>query len=83
VTDKPCFFQPLLDRLAGLPVDETLYDGVPDCMDPPLRQWIARALRKTDGADRRVAMRHAYDSERFRGAANAVGLDQGLDVWLR
>lgn len=33
-------FQPLVERLAGLPRDETLHDGVPDWLDHPLRDWL-------------------------------------------
>ena len=33
-------FQPLDDRLAGLPADDTLHAGVPDWLDQPLRDWL-------------------------------------------
>ena len=33
-------FQSLPDRLSGLPIDETLHDGVPDWLDQPLRDWL-------------------------------------------
>jgi len=42
-------FQPLPDRLAGLPDDETLHDGVPDWLDEPLRAWL-QTVFKDEGA---------------------------------
>jgi hypothetical protein len=34
-------FQRLDDRLAGRPIDQTLYDGVPVWLGGPLRAWVA------------------------------------------
>lgn len=55
-------FQLLPDRLAGLPVDQTLHDGVPDWLDQPLRDWIVAVMtdQGDEGAERlasRVLMR--------------------------
>jgi hypothetical protein len=35
----------LADRLAGKPEAETLYEGLPDHLDIPVRQWLASVLR--------------------------------------
>jgi hypothetical protein len=53
--DRP--FQRLDDRLAGLPIDETLHAGVPRWLEKPLRQWLASAVRDQDDVARRVVMR--------------------------
>jgi hypothetical protein len=55
-------FQLLPDRLAGLPIDQTLHDGVPDWLDQPLRDWIVAVMtdQGDEGAERlarRVLMR--------------------------
>lgn len=50
-------FQPLSARMGGLPNDTTLYDGVPDWLNDPLRGWIAQALDSDEALARRIAMR--------------------------
>lgn len=63
--DRP--FQRLRERIAGLPIDETLHDGVPDWLEGPLREWLAGALRGEDLLARRVMMRlqWAVDVRRY------------------
>jgi hypothetical protein len=43
-------FQPLADRLAGLPRDETLHDSVPTWLDQPLHDWL-ESMFKADGPE--------------------------------
>ncbi|CNF63369.1 Uncharacterised protein [Mycobacterium tuberculosis] len=50
-------FQRLRDRIAGLPIDDSLHDDVPDWLEGPLREWLAGALRGEDFLARRVMMR--------------------------
>jgi hypothetical protein len=55
-------FQLLADRLAGLPIDETLHDDVPEWLDQPLRDWLQAVFTDegSTGSDRlasRVLMR--------------------------
>ncbi len=45
VTEVPPF-QPLAERLAGLPRDETLHDDVPEWLDHPLRDWLNAVLSR-------------------------------------
>lgn len=47
-------FQALSQRMAGSPLDRTLYDGVPDWLAMPLRDWLLEVL--TDELARRVAL---------------------------
>jgi hypothetical protein len=42
-------FQLLADRLAGLPIDEPLHDGVPEWLDQPLRDWLQSVLMAEGG----------------------------------
>ena len=46
--------QPLSAREAGLPLDTTPYEGIPEHLEPPLRQWARSFL--TAGLERRVAL---------------------------
>lgn len=55
-------FQPLSDRLAGLPIDKTLHDDVPDWLEHPLRDWLQTVFRDEGGPNgehlaRRALMR--------------------------
>lgn len=55
-------FQPLPARLAGLPIDQTLYDDVPDRLYLPLWDWLDAVFKDQgkEGAERlarRVPMR--------------------------
>lgn len=50
-------FQPLPARMAGLPVDKTLHDGVPEWLSDPLRDWLAEALEGDEALSQHVAMR--------------------------
>ncbi len=43
-------FQPLPDRLTGRPIDQTLYDDVPDWLYLPLRDWL-RVVFKNEGSE--------------------------------
>lgn len=47
-------FQKLDDRLAGLPVDQALHEGVTEWLEPALRRWLMLAL--TDDVAQRVAL---------------------------
>lgn len=47
--------QPFSDRLAGAPLKDTLFEGVPSHLVLPLGDWIATAL--TDDLARRVCLR--------------------------
>jgi hypothetical protein len=56
-------FQPLPERLAGLPVDQTLHDGVPNWLDRPLREWFQDMLRLGgDELSRRVVIRLRWEA---------------------
>ncbi|WBC14016.1 hypothetical protein O7600_23320 [Micromonospora sp. WMMA1998] len=48
-------FQALDDRLAGKPLDSTLYDGVPKWLEQPLRNWLGDCLDV--GTSKRVMLR--------------------------
>jgi hypothetical protein len=79
-------FQPLPDRLADLPVDETLHDGVPIWLDLPLRDWLQSVFRDegprgSEHLASRVLMRlrWAKDNERQTYVVR-VGLCQGTDL---
>jgi hypothetical protein len=52
-------FQPLDARLAGDPIDETLFEGAPPHLVAPLEDWIAQVLAKPSNLTlaRRVALR--------------------------
>lgn len=53
-------FQPLPERLAGLPRDETLHAGVPEWLDHPLRDWLGTAFsreRQISGGEEYLARR--------------------------
>jgi hypothetical protein len=56
VTELPPF-QPLRDRLAGLPLDETLHDDVPEWLDLPLHDWLNSALAAQGDEAERLASR--------------------------
>lgn len=76
-------FQPLPARMAGLPLDTTSYDGVPDWLIDPLRDWIAQALDGDDNLARRIAMRLRWTSAIGRGYTDQLiwcGGDQLLTV---
>ncbi len=47
-------FQPLPDRLAGLPIDQTLYEGIPDWLYLPLYDWLQAVFKDEakDGSER-------------------------------
>ena len=49
-------FQPLHTRLAGLPANDALHDGVPDWLAEPLREWLISTLNH-EALARRVLMR--------------------------
>lgn len=48
-------FQTLNDRLAGLPVDRALQDGVPEWLVLPIREWLNESL--TNEIAKRVVLR--------------------------
>jgi hypothetical protein len=48
-SDRPPF-QPLDQRLAGHPIDDALYPGVPEWLIQPLRDWFRTCL-SADGGD--------------------------------
>jgi hypothetical protein len=50
-------FQLLPARLAGLPLDDILHEGVPVWLAAPLREWLARALHGDETLARRAVMR--------------------------
>ncbi|MEU5163833.1 hypothetical protein AB0G74_30050 [Streptomyces sp. NPDC020875] len=82
-------WQPLSDREAGLPVDQTVHEGVPEHLEPGLRSWIKElvvpeslvhrvvaALRLNSGA-------HAFGNDRLPSSArdlSRVPADLLLDV---
>ena len=87
VTEVPPF-QPLVDRLAGLPRDETLHDEVPDWLDHPLRDWLSDALSRerqiTGDAEylaRRVLMQLRWGKDNPRQSyVQRLGFATGMDL---
>lgn len=57
VTQAAAAFQALPDRMAGLPVDDTLHDGVPHWLVTPLQQWLTTTLHGDEWLARRVLIR--------------------------
>ena len=85
MTEVP-LFQPLADRLAGLPRDETLHDGVPDWLDQPLHDWLESTLKNEGaaGAERlasRVLMRLRWANDNPRQSyVQRLDISSGLDL---
>jgi len=66
-------FQLLVDRLAGLPIDEALHDGVPEWLGQPLRDWLQTVFTDegANGSERlasRALMRLRWTKENPRQA---------------
>jgi hypothetical protein len=85
VTEVPPF-QPLADRLAGLPQDETLHDGVPDWLDQPLRDWLESTFKNEGaaGAERlasRVLMRLRWAKHHSRQSyVQRLDISSGMEL---
>jgi hypothetical protein len=84
-------WQPLSAREAGLPPDETLYDGAAPHLEPALREWIAKAA--DDELARRVMLRLRLAPEKGASYAHALTrvrserlldvVDCVLHLWLQ
>ena len=79
-------FQSLGDRLAGLPLDQALHDGVPEWLDQPLRDWLdsSFAIEGKAGAEplaRRVLMRLRW-AKQFQSQAyvSRLRLASGMEL---
>lgn len=55
-------FQRLDERMAGVPLRETLLPGVPPYLEDPLRAWLAEVLDDNDHLAMRVAVRLGWDA---------------------
>lgn len=78
-------FQPLADRLAGLPWDETLHDGVPDWLDEPLHDWLESTFKNegagAEGLASRVLMRLRWVKDNSRQSyVQRLDISSGMDL---
>lgn len=73
-------FQLLSDRLAGLPVDETLHEGVPNWLDIPLREWLVGILRGQEEVARRVMLRLRWPRRADRSYSGSLGTCDRSDL---
>lgn len=75
-------FQPLDDRLAGKPVDETLFEGTPKHLEYPLREWVSNILDSDESLPTVVATRLRVSVQRneYPQAALMRELDERLHI---
>lgn len=57
VMTGPQPFQPLNERLAGVPITETLYEGVPEHLSAPLRELVRDATWSREALSRKVRLK--------------------------
>lgn len=68
-------WQPLSDREAGLPVDRTVHEGIPEHLEPGLRSWVRDSVVTESLVHRVVAAlrlnsdAHAFDNGRLPSSA--------------
>ncbi|HEY9326994.1 MAG TPA: hypothetical protein VIS09_01940 [Streptomyces sp.] len=68
-------WQPLSAREAGLPVDRTVHEGVPEHLEPGLRSWIRDSVVRESLVHRVIARlklnadAHAFDNSRLPSSA--------------
>ena len=55
-------WQPLSARLGGTPIDETWYEGIPNWIIDPVRDWLYERLRSQDSTRERLFARLHYES---------------------
>ncbi|MEU0963100.1 hypothetical protein ABZ328_26675 [Micromonospora aurantiaca] len=76
-------FQRFRDRIAGRPVDTTLYPDVEAWQEPPLRGWLFDVLEQDEDFSRSVALRLRLAKgprELYSGLLARVPTDDLLDV---
>ncbi|MEU8718336.1 hypothetical protein [Streptomyces sp. NPDC048663] len=71
-------WQPLSDREAGLPIDRTVHEGVPEHLEPGLRSWIRDSVVTESLVHRVVAAlrlstdTHTFDNGRLPSSAQGL-----------
>jgi hypothetical protein len=74
-------FQPLMDRLAGKPVDAALHDGVPTWLDKPLRDWLASGLDEPTSKRVMLRLKLTFENRYYKSNMHQlVGQPSGMDL---
>jgi hypothetical protein len=71
-------FQRFSDQLAGVPTDDTLFEGMPPHIEVPLREWIAESMY--DQLALRVCLRLKYSRSSPNDVAARENSGELLDV---